>query len=159
MRPMHFAKLHWLIMTFTRILAVKEKTLVLQYRKNCGFLQTNREDLSNKSILSSKDTTNEKRELINQWKNKYKKGQSRKVNQRCVRKLIRCPKNSRNSSPKVTVKTLIKDSRLSLEMASRTFSRGLNEKGCGFYQVRQKKLVNSEKDKNLRMICARKMKH
>ena len=50
----------------------------------------------------------------------------------------------------MTVKTLVTESGLSLELADRrTFSRRLNENGHGFFQAPKKGLMN-EKDKKLR---------
>lgn len=85
-------------------------------------------------------------------------GRPRKVDERAMRSLIRCLKVKRASRADVTVKSLVVDSGLSFQMASRrTFSRLLNEKGYGFFQRRKKGLL-TEKDRVSRVRFAKAMK-
>ena len=88
-----------------------------------------------------------------------KRGRPRKLDERSIRKLIRYITNARKTNPNMTVKTLVRESGLSLELADRrTFSPRLNENGHGFFQARKKGLMN-ERDKKLRRKYARQTKH
>ena len=70
---------------------------------------------------------------------KKKRRRPRKLDERSVRKLIRCITNARKTNPNMTDKTLVRESGLSLELADRrTFSRRLNENGYGFFQARKR---------------------
>ena len=85
-------------------------------------------------------------------------GRARKVNERSVRTLIRCLKQSRKKNINVTVKALVEESGLTLKMASRlTFSRRLNDEGYRFLQARKKGLLK-DKDRKLRMKYATRIK-
>jgi extradiol dioxygenase family protein len=67
------------------------------------------------------------------------------------------PEKVEEGKPKRKCQNTCKESGLTLKMASwHTFSRRLNEKGYGFYQVRKKGLV-TERDKILRMKYSRQV--
>jgi transposase len=147
-------------MVYTRKITAKTRALVLYYRKESGF--SNREIARNCHISPSSVARiwreDQQPGALRSKQLKGKKGRPRKVDARSVRKLIRCLKKSRKENPNLTVKTLVRESGLTLQMASRrTFSRRLNEKGYGFYQVGNKGLV-TERDKILRMKYSRQMK-
>ena len=64
---------------------------------------------------------------------KKKRERPRKLDERSVWKLIRCITSARKINPYMTVKTLVTESGLSLELAGRrAFSRRLNENGSSF---------------------------
>ena len=92
-------------------------------------------------------------------KSSNKGGRPRKVSQRSVRKLVRALKELRlRNCRNITVKSIVEQSGLNFEMASRrTFSRYLNESGYSYLQARKKGLL-SENDRKLRVRFARKMK-
>jgi transposase len=147
-------------MVYTRKITAKTRALVLYYRKESGF--SNRE-IARKCHISPSSVARIWREdqqpvALRSKQLKGNKGRPRKVDARSVRKLIRCLKKSRKENLNVTVKTLVRESGLMLQMASRhTLSRRLNEKGYGFYQVCKKGLV-TERDKILHMKYSRQMK-
>ena len=85
-------------------------------------------------------------------------GRQRKVDERSTRKLIRCLQSLGDKRVAFTVKPLVAESGLSLNMASRrTFSRILNENGYGYFQRRKKGLL-SEKDRKIRKNFGHKIK-
>ena len=89
---------------------------------------------------------------------KKKMGRPRKVDERSTRKLIRCLQSLGDKRVAFTVKPLVAESGLSLNMASRrTFSRILNENGYGYFQRRKKGLL-SEKDRKIRKNFGHKIK-
>ena len=100
-----------------------------------------------KDIRSVKNATNCKSQGV----------RPRKLGERDVRTLVRSLKELRKKNVHITVKSLVENSGLSFEMASRrTFSRCLNENGYGYLQARKKGLL-SEKDRKLRVQFSRKM--
>ena len=110
-------------------------------------------------VVSCKNLPSESSEEQNKPFWLYKQGGvQRKVSHRSVRKLIRARRELRTKYGHTTVKSTVKRSGLSFEMASRrTFSRYLNENGNGYLQARKKGLL-SENDGKLRIRFARKMK-
>ena len=146
-------------MVYTGKISDKTRALVVYYRRESG---ASYREIARKCRISASSAVRicrEDKQQSNLKALECKRGRPRKVDERSVRKLIRCLKNSRKTNPNVTVKTLVSQCGLTLDMASRrTYSRRLNEKGYGFYQTRKKGLV-SERDKILRMKYARKMKH
>ena len=89
---------------------------------------------------------------------KKKMGRPRKVDERSTRKLIRCLQSLGDKRVAFTVKPLVAESGLTLNMASRrTFSRILNENGYGYFQRRKKGLL-SEKDRKIRKNFGHKIK-
>ena len=145
-------------MVYTGKISDKTRALVVYYRRESG---ASYREIARKCRISASSAVRicrEDKQQSNLTALECKRGRPRKVDERSVRKLIRCLKNSRKTNPNVTVKTLVSQCGLTLDMASRrTYSRRLNEKGYGFYQTRKKGLV-SERDKILRMKYARKMK-
>ena len=86
------------------------------------------------------------------------RGRPRKVSHRSVRKLLRTLRDMQIRNVHITVKNVVENSGLSLEMASkRTFSRYLNKEGYSYLQARKKGLL-SENDRKLRLRFAREMK-
>ena len=87
-----------------------------------------------------------------------KKGRPRKLNSRNERSLISTLKVLRLHESNVSVKSLVMETGLSLDAASRrTVSRILNENGYAFLQ-RRKKGILSERDRVLRRRFCRKVK-
>ena len=135
-----------------------KKALVLYLRNECS---TSYRDIAKKCLISKSSVERIYKESLRDQKlptKRTKVGRPRKVNERSVRRLIRCLKQSRKKNINVTVKALVEESGLTLKMASRrTFSRRLNEEGYGFLQARKKGLLN-DKDRKLRMKYARRIK-
>ena len=87
-----------------------------------------------------------------------KRGRPRNVSQRKMRLLIRTLKSFRRNNIHVTVRSLVEESGLSFQVASRrTYSRYLNELGYYYFSARRKGIL-SDNDKKVRLQFARKMK-
>ena len=146
-------------MAYTRKISEQQKAMALYYRRELHHSYRQIAKKCNMSASSVARICNGERKDKRSVGLKNKRGRPRKLDERSVRKLIRCITNARKTNPNMTVKTLVTESGLSLELADRrTFSRRLNENGYGFFQVRKKGLMN-EKDKKLRRKYARQMKH
>ena len=140
-------------MAYTRKISGQQKAMALYYRE----LHHSYRQIAKKCKMSAssaaricKGERKDKRSVGV----KNKRGQPRKLDERSVRKLIRCITNARKTNPNMTVKTLVTESGLSLELADRrTFSRRLNENGYGFFEVRKKWLMNEKDKKTTQKIC------
>jgi transposase len=87
-----------------------------------------------------------------------KTGRPNKIDARTSRILVRSLKKCRKHNVNFDVKSLVKESGLSLQLASRrTFSRHLNLLGYRFLQARKKGLL-TDKDRKRRLKFARKTK-
>ena len=87
-----------------------------------------------------------------------KVGRPRKIDIRSTRTLLRCLNSWGENRQNLTVKSLVVESGLEPNLASRrTFSRILNENGFGYYQRRKKGLL-TEKDRKNRTKFARNAK-
>ena len=87
-----------------------------------------------------------------------KRGRPRNVSERKMRLLIRTLKSFRRNNVHVTVRSLVEESGLSFQVASRrTYSRYLNELGYYYFSA-QRKGILSDNDKKVRLQFARKMK-
>ena len=84
-------------------------------------------------------------------------GRPRKISDRDGRAIIRALEGLRVRGANVTVKNVVKESGVSMEVAQRTFSRFLNNKGYGFFVARRIGFL-SEKDRKKRIKYAWKMK-
>ena len=125
-------------MVYGRKISAKKKALVLYLRNECS---ASYRDIAKKCLISKSSAERIYKESLRDQKlltKRAKVGRPRKVNERSVRTLIRCLKQSRKAS-------------------RRTFSRRLNEEGYGFFQARKKGLLN-DKDRKLRMKYARRIK-
>ena len=88
-----------------------------------------------------------------------KQGRPRNVSERNIRLLIRTLKSFRRNNVHVTVRSLVEESGLSFEVATRrTYSRYLNELGYFYFSARRKGIL-SDNDKKVRLQFARNMKH
>ena len=88
-----------------------------------------------------------------------KQGRPRNVSERNIRLLIRTLKSFRRNNVHITVRSLVEESGLSFEVATRrTYSRYFNELGY-FYFSAQRKGILSDNDKKVRLQFARNMKH
>ena len=147
-------------MVFTQQITARKRALAwylnkynkLSYRRiahECGISKSSAQRICKREMFSSKGDDR---------KNPLRTGRPRKVSERDVRTLIRTLKTLRKNNVHVTVKTLVEESGLSLESASRrTYSRCLNRLGYSYYSARRKGIL-SEKDKRQRLQFARKMK-
>ena len=116
--------------------------------RECGISKLPVERICHQNLPNSKSNTSV---------STNKGSMQRKVSHRSVRKLIRALRELRTKYRHATVKSIVESGGLSFEMASRTFSRNLNENGYGYLQGRKKGLLR-ENDRRLRIRFARKMK-
>ena len=87
-----------------------------------------------------------------------KQGRPRNVSERNMRLLIRTLKSFRRNNVHVTVRSLVEESGLSFQVASRrTYSRYLNELGYYYFSARRK-VILIDNDKKVRLQFSRKMK-
>ena len=87
-----------------------------------------------------------------------RQGRPRNVSERKMRLLIRTLKSFRRNNIHVTVRSLVEESGLSFQVASRrTYSRYLNELGYYYFSARRKGIL-SDNDKKVRLQFARNMK-
>ena len=102
---------------------------------------------------------NESSKGQSQGKNSSKKlGRPRKISDRDGHAVFCALERLRGRGANITVKNVVKESGVSMEVAHRqTFSRFLNEKGYGYFVARRKGILY-EKDLNIHLKYARKMK-
>ena len=87
-----------------------------------------------------------------------KRGRPRNVSERKMRLVIRTLKSFRRNNVHVTVRSLVEESGLSFQVASRrTYSRYLNELGYYYFSARRKGILSAN-DKKVRLQFARNMK-
>ena len=87
-----------------------------------------------------------------------KRGRPRNVSKIKMRLLIRILKSFRRNNTHVTVRSLVEESGLGFQVASRrTYSRYLNELGYYYFSARRKGIL-SDNDKKVRLQFARNMK-
>ena len=147
-------------MAFYRKISSVQTALALFLRKyrNASYREIARECGICKSSVARICCQNPPKSKTNRPGSTNKGSVQRKVSHRSVLKLIRALRELRTKYGHATVKSIVKRSGLSFEMASRrTFSRYLNENGYGYLQARNKGLL-SENDRKLRIWFARKMK-
>lgn len=103
-------------MAYTRKITAQQRAIALHYRKE--FHKSYRK-IARKCDMSASTVARicrgEKKKKSSA-EVKRKRGGPRKIDERCVRKLIRYIRNSRKTNPNVTVKTLVSESGLSLQM-------------------------------------------
>lgn len=123
-------------MVYTSNISDKKRALAVYLRNESG---ASYRDIAIKCRISKSSAERICKENLRDVKLGAKAGRRRKVNERSARTLIRTLKQSRKNNINVTVKSLVEQSGLKLNMASRrTFSRCLNENGYGFFQARKK---------------------
>ena len=87
-----------------------------------------------------------------------KQGRPRNVSKRNLRLLVRTLKSFRRNNVHITVRSLVQESGLSFEVATRrTYSHYLNELGYYYFSTRRKGIL-SDNDKKVRLQFASSMK-
>ena len=132
-----------------------KKALILYYKESsnlsyrqiaakCGVSKSSVERIINEKAKIPKVTS--------------ERGRPKLIDAQSERKILRTVDKLRQESPTFTVKQLVQESGVSLQMASRrTFSRMLNSNGYRYLISRKKGLLN-KKDLSKRLQYARKMK-
>ena len=132
-----------------------KKALVLYYKESSNLSYRQIAAKCGVSKSSVERIINEKAKIP---KVKSERGRPKLIDARSERKILRTVDKLRQESPNFTVKQLVQESGVSLQMASRrTFSRMLNSNGYRYLISRKKGLLN-KKDHSKRLQYARKMK-
>ena len=146
-------------MVFLQQIAAEKRALARYFRtysefsfrriaRECGITKSSAQRICSRGFDENGPRKSEKKQT----------GRPRKVSKRHMRTRIRALKNLRSSNVHVTVKSLVEESGLNPELASRrTYSRYLNELGYSYLSARRKGVL-SDNDKKLRLRFARKMK-
>ena len=146
-------------MVYTRRISAEQRAKVCFLKENT---KLSLREIARKCEISKTSVgriCNESSKGQSQGKNSSKKlGRPRKISDRDGRALIRTLERLRGRGANITVKNVVKESGVSMEVAHRrTFSRFLNEKGYRYFVARRKGILY-EKDRNIRLKYARKMK-